>query len=78
VEDLMAAMEQDDDVQVQAVPINYKRTFHPKGTVYGFHAKQLFAAIAEQRGGSSPDDGEGDSSSPPTCNLGDPGEFGQL
>jgi hypothetical protein len=70
VEDLMAAMEQDDDVQVQAVPINYKRTFHPKGTVYGFHA--------EQRGGSSPDDGEGDSSSPPTCNLGDPGEFGQL
>jgi hypothetical protein len=78
VEDLMAAMEQDDDVQVQAVPINYKRTFHPKGTAYGFHAKRLFAAIAEQRGGGSPDDEEGDNTSPPTCNLGDPGEFGQL
>jgi hypothetical protein len=76
LKDLMAAMEQDDDVQVKAIPFNFARSFHPKGTAYGFHAKRLFAAIAEQREGSPPGDDDGDGTFEPTCNIDDTGKLG--
>jgi hypothetical protein len=72
VEDLMAAMRDDDDVQANAVLFNYLRTFHPKGTAYGAHAERLFAAIADERGGSSDDD-EPDAPEP-LCKIDDSGE----
>ena len=55
IDTLLAAMNDgnatnDGNVTTYAVPFNYLRSFHPKGTPYGVHAQLFFSTIADNRG----------------------------
>lgn len=41
---------QEEPVGSTAIPFNYIRSFHPKGTAYGKHRDAVFSAIRENRG----------------------------
>jgi len=61
-EDLMRGIQAaaaDGEVDAQAVPFNYLRSFHPKGVAYAEHARHLFAAMVDNRDEPSvPDNNE--------------------
>ena len=49
LDSLLTAMMDDGNATIQAVPFNYQRSFHPKGTPYGVHASLFFSNIADNR-----------------------------
>ena len=48
-DDLLKAMQDDNNATIYVAPFNLLRSFHPKGTAHGYHKDLFMVAIADNR-----------------------------